>query len=185
MSTAIDYISLNTEEEEPFTNTILRVRNDTDENTVSNHNKSSLPTLETKGDDKSRNVTIRHTSRLIRESNVINEEITQYWSGVVESIDGSDVLVTLKDKTDPEQPDEQVKLDIKEFDKRDLDVLQPGAMFLWYMGYRQTRKTTKYRISVIRLRRLPKWSQREISRAQDKSTEIFDFFHGDTENTTS
>ena len=63
-----------------------------------------------------------------------------------------------------------------EIDNNDQNLIQPGALFYWYIGYRQGIKYSKERISIIRFRRLPQWTKREIEEADKLAEDYAEFF---------
>ncbi len=53
----------------------------------------------------------------------------------------------------------------------DRPLIKPGATFFWTIGY-ETRRSGRKVSSVIRFRRLPRWSAFELARAQKKAEEF-------------
>ena len=104
------------------------------------------------------------------------EEIKQQWSGVVVSANENDLTVQLQDLTNPQNPNEIIVLSRDEIDDKDQSLIQTGAQFYWFIGYRQGIKLSKQRFSNIRFRRLPKWTAREIKAAEILTEEYADFF---------
>jgi len=111
--------------------------------------------------------------------NKVREDIKQHWSGVVISLNDHELTVRLEDLTNPENPDELIVLSMDEIDEKDQCLIKPGALFYWYIGYRQGVKYRKERISIIRFRRLPQWTTREIENAEKLAEEYADFFLAD------
>lgn len=185
MSTAIDIRALETGEDrfqdEPLDRVYFVAGGTNKSINVRDYTPNSTPQL----DMTVREVRTRKKPHSPKNNDLIKEEIIQQWSGVVERVSGQDVVVVLQDLTDTTMPDERVTLDIREFDSNDSELLRPGAMFFWYMGYRQGRKSTKQRFSLFRFRRLPNWTQRELDLARSKAKEMFEFFNNDnTKNVT-
>lgn len=50
-------------------------------------------------------------------------------------------------------------------------LIEPGASFVWTLGYRQIG-STRERTSVLYFRRLPAWSESEIALAQERATAL-------------
>jgi hypothetical protein len=113
---------------------------------------------------------------LVIDLNKPREEIKQRWSGVVTSANEQELTVRLEDLTNRENPDELVVLSRDEIDDKDQCLVKPGALFYWYIGYRQGFKYSKERISIIRFRRLPPWTARKIQEAEKLAKEYADFF---------
>jgi len=105
------------------------------------------------------------------------EFIKQAWKGVVLSQDNDTFTARLEDKTQPGNPDEVVTLALDEVPKQEQYLIETGAMFSWYIGYRQGEKYPRERFSKIRLSRLPKWTAREIQDAHKRHKEYIHVFH--------
>ena len=56
-------------------------------------------------------------------------------------------------------------------DPEDLDLLEPGAVFYWNIGYRD-RPSGRERISTIRFRRLPVWTADELKVADQEAARV-------------
>jgi hypothetical protein len=90
-----------------------------------------------------------------------------------------ELTVQLKDITNPENPDELVVLSMDEIDIKDQSLIEHGALFDWYIGYRQGQKYSRERFSTIRFRRLPSWTATEIQDAGKLGEEYANFFLAD------
>lgn len=135
------------------------------------------------------NVEIKPPSprRTIPAVNIGNkvENIKQEWHGMVVNYADNELTVRLEDVTHPENPDELVTLSIEEIEERDQPLIQNGAIFLWHIGYRYGPTYPRERFSKIRFRRLPKWTDVEIERANKLAKDYEDFFLADPIHTTS
>lgn len=97
----------------------------------------------------------------------------QKWEGVVLEVREDFFLARLVDLTQ-QSPDEEAEFPIEEVSQEDLDLLQPGAVFYWNIGYLDKRSGQRTRASVIRFRRLPVWTQEEIESATREAKRIRD-----------
>lgn len=70
-----------------------------------------------------------------------------------------------------DEPDWEATFDIDEVPEGDRGLIIPGAVFHWSIGYRD-RRGGRIRESIIRFRRLPAWTKREIERAEREADEI-------------
>ena len=113
---------------------------------------------------------------VVAKSSKFREDIKQKWSGVVIAVDDEELTVRLEDLTNCDNPNEIVVLSRDEIDNNDQNLIQPGALFYWYIGYRQGIKYSKERISIIRFRRLPHWTKREIEEADKLAEDYAEFF---------
>ncbi len=108
--------------------------------------------------------------------NTVREELKLCWSGVVISANDQEITVQMQDLINRENPDEYVVLSRDEIDDKDQCLVKPGALFYWNIGYRQGVKCPKERFSIIRFRRLPKWTAKEIQDAEILAEEYANFF---------
>jgi hypothetical protein len=106
----------------------------------------------------------------------VREIIKQRWTGVVTEHFGNSFAVIIKDETNKNNPDEIVELSVDEIEPHDRSLIKPGAMLNWYIGYRQGNLLPRERFSVIRFRRLPKWTQQELDRANERAKEYAQYF---------
>lgn len=104
------------------------------------------------------------------------EEIRQRWRGVIVSSDERELTVQLEDITNPENPKELVVLSRDEIDLKDQRLIESGALFDWYIGYRQGHKYPRERFSKIRFRRLPPWTEKDIKDAENIAEEYANYF---------
>jgi hypothetical protein len=72
----------------------------------------------------------------------------------------------LNDELDPNSPEEEAEIPMDEVSAMDLDLVRPGALFYWSIGYRGHASGQRSRESLIRFRRLPRWSMEEVEHAQ-------------------
>jgi len=74
-----------------------------------------------------------------------------------------------------EQMDEEVEISLKDVSPDDLHLAVPGAIFYWHIGYDTENGTTK-RSSIIRFRRIPRWTQSDFIKAEDIEKKIDELF---------
>ena len=99
-------------------------------------------------------------------------QLLQSWAGNVISIESDSFVAVVHDRTNPNNPDGEVTLDIKEVTSDDLPLLAEGAVFYWSIGYADFPGRPRLRISEIRFRRLPSWSQKEIDSSKEKAKRL-------------
>jgi hypothetical protein len=99
-------------------------------------------------------------------------ELLQQWEGEVRQVDPDEFTAVVRDITNPRSPEEEVTLSKDEVSGADLELVQPGAIFYWIIGYRVSRDGQKTRTSDLRFRRLPAWTSKEIKRARERAHEI-------------
>ncbi|MGE6331788.1 hypothetical protein [Stenotrophomonas sp. NPDC077659] len=98
----------------------------------------------------------------------------QAWEGVVEDVleDERKVYVKLIDKTDRSAGDSFAYVPLDQFDPEDADLIVPGAIFYWYVGY-ETKPSGRTRSSMIRFRRVPAWTANDLKRTEAEADELF------------
>lgn len=99
-------------------------------------------------------------------------EVLQKWEGYVEEIGEETFTARLVDKSGTE-PEQQAELLISDVAIDDRDLLVAGGVFYWTIGYRNDVCGGLRRTSSLRFRRLPAWSQKELSKAREQAAEAF------------
>jgi hypothetical protein len=92
--------------------------------------------------------------------------VLQKWEGRVDDIDIDGFTATLADLTN-RGPDEQASFPLSEVSRHDRSLVVPGAVFYWSVGYRDAVSGQRTHESVLRVRRLPRWSQADRKEAAD------------------
>ncbi len=93
----------------------------------------------------------------------------QSWEGVVLEVGEESFFVRLVD-LDGDRSDEEVEIYKDELSDFDLGLLQAGAIFYWTIGYRhQLPKGSRERVSRIRFRRMPAWSDAALAAARERA----------------
>ncbi len=104
----------------------------------------------------------------------------QEWEGYVVDVSEETFTARLIDLTSSdEQEEEEADFPVAELSDSDQQMLRPGAIFRWAIGYRRTRGGTKERISRIILRRLPAWTARELKENRRKAEELAAILQGE------
>lgn len=95
----------------------------------------------------------------------------QRWEGYVDEVLDETFSARLVDLSG-DIPDEQAEFSKTEIANDDLDLLAPGAVFYWSLGYLDTPQGQRLRTSSIRLRRLPAWSNNELNAARQEAEHV-------------
>ncbi len=98
-------------------------------------------------------------------------DVLQRFEGTVQSVQGDSFVVRLVDKTNG-SPEEEAEIPLAEIMPGDRELVKPGAVFYWVIGYRREDYGQVSRSSMIRFQRLPSWSPAEVERAK-KAAETF------------
>lgn len=96
----------------------------------------------------------------------------QEWEGYVVNVNDETFTARLIDTQNRDNPEEEGDFLIEDIRKDDLKMLQTGAVFRWVVGYVIKRDGAKRRSSDIVFRRLPQWTQRDLSEADTEAEEM-------------
>lgn len=95
-------------------------------------------------------------------SRYVKVRALQRWTGRVERVLQDRFVAIIRDITSPENPEEEVELDIQEVSGPDRSMVAPGAIFYWSIVYRDTRGGQRERLAILRFARQPKLSQTDV-----------------------
>jgi hypothetical protein len=110
--------------------------------------------------------------------------ILQQWEGVVSEVTEDSVWAELLDLTDRSKALEIVELPLDEIAESDRPLLKPGCVFYWCIGY-ENPSGTRRRVSEIRVRRTPEWSDHSIDSVRSKARELLRRLDEDGKNHTT
>ncbi|MBI1894643.1 MAG: hypothetical protein HYS14_11080 [Candidatus Rokubacteria bacterium] len=102
--------------------------------------------------------------------------VLQKWEGTVISIEKDEFTAVVRDLTNPRHPEEQVTLLLGDVADGDRQLLAPGAIFYWAMGYKVNLFGGRERVASLRFRRLPALTARDlrdIRREAERLRELF------------
>lgn len=112
-------------------------------------------------------------------------EIVQQWEGVVTDIEADAVFAELLDLTNPSHSREVVELPLIEISEADQRILRPGSVFYWAIGYERSVGGQIRRVSEIRLRRTPIWSQHQIDSVKARAKKLYERYSGNDQRDSS
>jgi hypothetical protein len=72
-----------------------------------------------------------------------------------------------------EGPDQEAEILTEEMAADDSNLIEPGAVFYWSIGYLD-RPSGRLRVSLLRFRRLPVWTKDELEQADRKAKKLRD-----------
>lgn len=96
------------------------------------------------------------------------------WEGVVDEVQGNKIFVRLYSDATPDHHETAV-LSTDDVDQDDRELLAPGGVFYWSIGYRDG-PAGRETISVMRFRRLPAWDEKRINQVRREADELFEHF---------
>ncbi len=108
--------------------------------------------------------------------------VLQQWEGIVDEITSDSIWAVIDDLTDPSAASESVELPLDEIPEADQPLLAPGSVFYWHIGYEQTCGGQRRRVSEIRLRRSPQWTQRMLDALGERAACLQRHFGGHAED---
>lgn len=97
-------------------------------------------------------------------------EVLQKWEGTVIEVLPDSLTARLTDLTQ-NGPEEEAEFSLDEIDESDMDLLKPGAVFYWNIGYADS-PSGRARVSIIRFRRLPIWRAEDLERARQDAERL-------------
>lgn len=103
-------------------------------------------------------------------------QMLQQWEGKVSAVSKDAFVAVISDRTNPENPQEEVEIELSEIPQDDVSLVRPGSFFYWAVGYEDAPGIPRQRVSRIRFRRLPGWTTREIKRAKQKASQLAELF---------
>jgi hypothetical protein len=99
----------------------------------------------------------------------------QKWRGVVLQVREDCFLARLEDIKSTED-DEEAEILLQEISEEDFPLLKPGSVFYWNIGYHTDPAGQRKRSSLIRFRRIPVWTIKEIEEAKNKAGQYKNVF---------
>jgi len=99
----------------------------------------------------------------------------QTWEGYVEAVDEPNKLIRVRlcDLEKTGTSDEEIaEISFDEIYQDDLELVRPGAVFRWIIGYREQPFGRRERVSSFVFRRLPSWTESDLESAQKKCEEL-------------
>jgi hypothetical protein len=99
---------------------------------------------------------------------------TQSWEGYVVEVYKSSFTARLVDMFN-KHPDEDIEIKFTSVSPDDKYLIKPGAIFYWNVGYEVENRTVKG-ISIIKFRRLPRWTKKDFQNSELIKQEIEKLF---------
>lgn len=97
----------------------------------------------------------------------------QEWEGHIIEVSDETFTARLADITAGERHDgEEVQLPIGDLTDDDREILAPGRVFRWSIGYQRSRAGSKKRVSQIVFRRLPQWTEKDLADAKEEARQL-------------
>ena len=107
-----------------------------------------------------------------------NFHTLQAWEGAVTAVNDRSFSVRLVDLTG-NQPDEEADVDFEDVSKDERSLVKIGAVFLLHVGYATSEGGQRSRTAILRFRRLPVWTEKELSSAERAAQDHVENIHWD------
>ena len=113
------------------------------------------------------------------------EIISAHWECAVENVGDSTFTAILRSLRTPGESETVAEIPRDEVSDDDLELLSPGAIFYWTVGYQVSPAGTRKRFSQIKFRRLPAWTRKDLDRVRASAKTLYELFGGeDADNAT-
>jgi hypothetical protein len=113
-------------------------------------------------------------NKAIRKSSSTKDDkfiMLQRWEGTVSKVSKDSFVARLSDLSQ-ENLEEEAEIPIEEIPEADLRLVEPGAVFYWCIGYIDRVGGQRIRASMIRFRRLPRWTQPAIEKVKAEAQRL-------------
>ncbi len=100
----------------------------------------------------------------------------QKWQGVVVEVMKDTFFAKLNDLTE-KGVEEEAEFSLEEVSDEDKELVMPGGVFYWNIGYQVSYQGQQTRVSIIRFRRLPAWRKEELDAAKSRAQKIQDYIN--------
>lgn len=95
----------------------------------------------------------------------------QEWEGTVTDVDGDTFMARLTDLTAGKRvAEEEADFLVDDLTDDDRQLLVPGAIFRWVVGYQRASGGSKKRVSHVVFRRLPMLTEKDAAEAREEGT---------------
>lgn len=101
--------------------------------------------------------------------------VLQKWEGFVVEVQSETFLARLV-PIKGEGPDQEAEIYIREVQEADIELIKPGAVFYWTIGYHD-KPSGRVRSSIIKFRRQPIWTNRDLEAATARADYLMRLFN--------
>lgn len=102
----------------------------------------------------------------------------QKYEGIVLDINEQSFIARLRNLSN-KLPDEEAELFIEDLSREDRQLLKPGAVFYWNIGYRDMVGGQRIACHMINFRRLPVWTQQHKEKAAQRAKEYLSWINAE------
>ena len=137
---------------------------------------------ESTGDDQGTRKPARPAIRRSVQLQARRFQVLQQWEGIVTDIGRETFWGEVVDLTDRSNPSEVVEIPFSEIATSDRQLLKPGSVFYWSIGYETSPGGQIRRVSEIRARRSPVWSQHAVDSIKSRAKQLLNQLSDKVEN---
>lgn len=94
------------------------------------------------------------------------------WQGYVLEKNDDTFRARIRDLTDPQRPEEEIVLDMDEVSEAEWELVAPGAIFYFYIGYKVDESGQRFRAAVIKFRCAVPRTKSEIEKIERSAARI-------------
>lgn len=106
-------------------------------------------------------------------------KMLQQWEAIVTALAEDCFVVRLRDLSCPKLPDEVAELPLAEIPESDRELLAPGSIIYWSIGYETSEGGQIRRVSELRLKRRPVWTERMLAEIKKKAATMLERYQAD------
>lgn len=112
--------------------------------------------------------------RTLIESSIPKQKfkLLQKWEGTVVDTSEEECVAIIRDLIAPENPEEEIKFSLEEIPETDRELVVPGSVFRWSIGYFDDKNGSRHRTSTMTFRRLPYWRKKDLKKAQEEAESL-------------
>lgn len=123
----------------------------------------------------------RRTDQIKLQQDRERFEVLDNWEGVVTAVEGDSFFASMRRSNGKtERAEDEFEIDIDNVAMGDRDLVHVGAVFYLTVGIRRPRGEGPQKTTRVVFRRMPRWSSRDIKRAEAAATELWEKLHSRT-----
>lgn len=102
-------------------------------------------------------------------------EVLDNWEGVVKAVEGDFFFASMRHtNSEIERAEDEFEVHIDNVARGDRELVRIGAIFYLTVGIRHPRGEGPQKTTQLIFRRMPRWSSRDIARAEAAATELWE-----------
>ena len=98
-------------------------------------------------------------------------KVLQKWEGTILDVWEDGCRARIRDLTSPGSI-EEITFSLEEIPEPDLQLVKPGAIFYWSIGYEDHLDGQRNKVSSVRFRRISSWTEKELTAARREAESL-------------